>query len=58
MDGLEAWRVEFVALELKYDALIQTGTLTGDEALRQHLHEVLERIAPELRLRYDRLERR
>ncbi|HLH25918.1 MAG TPA: hypothetical protein VK066_25650 [Chloroflexota bacterium] len=56
-DGLIAWSDTDAALDARYDALIEAGTLLPEEAHRQQLHEVMQRIAPRLRLRYDRLER-
>jgi hypothetical protein len=54
-DGLEAWFEAFVALAPRYDAQIEVGLLTPDEALGRHTEETLVQIAPILRLRYDRL---
>jgi hypothetical protein len=48
-------RQESDALAPKYSELLQTGTLTRRDAQRQFTHEVWERIAPRLGLRYDRV---
>jgi hypothetical protein len=44
-------------LDVRYDALINAGALTPNEALRQQAHAVLLNVAPQLRWRYDHLGR-
>jgi hypothetical protein len=56
-DGIAAWLTVFRTLDPHYDALIAAGVVTQDEALQQQLHETMVSVAPQLRLRYDRLER-
>ena len=50
-----AFRQERETLAPTYQALVQRGALTRREAQRQLTHEVWERIAPGLGLRYDRV---
>ena len=55
-DLFEVFREERDALAPTYEAAMQSGTLTRRAALRAHTHEIWERIAPKLGLRYDRME--
>ncbi len=52
----ETFRQEREILAAKYESLVRSGELTRREALREHTHEVWERIAPSLGLRYDRVQ--
>lgn len=47
---------EVAALAPKYARLIRSGPVSAAQAWRLHTHEVWERLAPRLGLRYDRLE--
>lgn len=40
----------------EYDAMVDAGTLSQDQARRLHTHAVWTRIVPKLGLRYDRVE--
>ena len=50
-----AFERERDALAPPYEALLRAGALTRREAQRAHTHEVWERLAPVLGLRYDRV---
>ena len=52
----QRFAVQVAALVPKYARLIRSGALSAAEAWRLHTHEVWQRLAPGLGLRYDRLE--
>ena len=52
---LEAFEAERDATVHRYRDLVQSGALKRVEAQRQHSHQVWEKIAPALGLRYDRV---
>jgi hypothetical protein len=54
--AIDLWRVRYAEIASHYDPLVESGALTEAEALRRELHETMERLAPELRLRYDHVE--
>ena len=54
-DVAAVFRKESDALAARYADFVQTGALTRRAAQRQFTHEVWERIAPSLGLRYDRV---
>ena len=54
-DIAAVFRNESDALAPRYTDLVQTGVLTRRDAQRQFTHDVWERIAPSLGLRYDRV---
>ncbi|MGH2353674.1 MAG: hypothetical protein ACRDJN_18885 [Chloroflexota bacterium] len=51
-----AYRITRQSLIPKYLALVQSQAMTRARAWQEHSHEVWERIAPVLGLRYDRIE--
>lgn len=54
-DVLPAFATEWEALASTYQHPVHAGVLTRREARREHTHEVWERLAPALGLRYDRV---
>ena len=54
-DVRTAFRNELPGVAPAYQARVQAGELTRKEAQRQITHDVWERIAPDLDLRYDRV---
>jgi hypothetical protein len=55
-EGLTRWQLRFLEAALKDNALIAQGILTEAEALAAEAHETMVHLAPEVGLRYDRLE--
>jgi hypothetical protein len=55
-EGLARWRRQFRDVAQPDNALIAQGLLSEAEALVRELHETMVRLAPEIGLRYDRLE--
>jgi hypothetical protein len=55
-EGVALWRLRYTEVSEHSDPLIARGTLTEAEALRREVHETMERLAPDIGLRYDHLE--